>query len=272
MARQSKNKYSQDSSLKSEGKLIKIRQVITPKNFAQEQYLDSLRNSPLTIGAGPAGSGKTFVVSGVALEKLLAGEVRKIVLTRPVVEADENLGFLPGTLEEKLDPYLKPLFDAIEDHVGPTMAKKLLETGKIEIAPLAYMRGRTFNYSFVILDEAQNATTKQMKMFLTRIGEGSFYAINGDVTQSDLVPPKGVNRNEWEHGLEYAIRKLRGKSRNIQYVEFFNGDVVRSDLCKEVVNLLDSPDSRRESIDRNASTKPTRHSFSEPALLGRTEN
>jgi phosphate starvation-inducible PhoH-like protein len=271
MGRPSKNKYPQDTAPKAEGKMIKIRQVITPKNFAQEQYLDSLRNSPLTIGNGPAGSGKTFVVAGVALEKLLAGEVRKIILTRPVVEADESLGFLPGTLEEKLDPYLKPLFDAIEDHVGPTMAKKLLETQKIEIAPLAYMRGRTFNYSFVILDEAQNATAKQMKMFLTRIGEGSFYSVNGDVSQSDLMPPRGVDKKDWEHGLQYAIRKLRGKSRNINYVEFFNGDVVRSDLCKEVVGLLDSPDPRRESIDRNASTKPTRHSFSEPALLGRAE-
>jgi phosphate starvation-inducible PhoH-like protein len=268
MGRQSKNRYPQDE-IKYEGaKVIKLKQKLEPKNFAQEQYMDSLRGCPVTIGNGPAGSGKTFIVAGIALEKLLAGDVRKIILTRPVVEADEELGFLPGTLEQKLDPYLKPLFDAIEDHVGPTMAKKLLETQKIEIAPLAFMRGRTFNYSYVILDEAQNSTAKQMKMFLTRIGEGSYYSINGDLSQSDLTRPRDVAPEDWEHGLQYAIRKLRGKSRNIQCIEFFNGDVVRSELCKEVVDLLDSPDSRRESIERNA-TRPTRHSFSEPALLGK---
>jgi phosphate starvation-inducible PhoH-like protein len=267
-----KNRYPQDDEIKVEGAKIRLKQKIEAKNFAQEQYLDSLRGTSITVGNGPAGSGKTFLVSGVALEKLLSGDVRKIILTRPVVEADEELGFLPGTLEQKLDPYLKPLFDAIEDHVGPTMAKKLLETQRIEIAPLAFMRGRTFNFCYVILDEAQNATASQMKMFLTRIGEGSYYSVNGDVSQSDLKRPRDVRPEDWETGLQYAIRKLRGKSRNINYIEFFNGDVVRSDLCKEVVGLLDSPDPRRESIDRNASTKPTRHSFSEPVLLGKTEN
>ena len=228
---------------------IRIRHKIEPKSYSQELYLESLRTSPLTIGAGPAGSGKTFLVTAVALEKLLNREVDKIVITRPVVESDEKLGFLPGTLEEKLDPYLRPLYDAIEDHVGPTMAKRLLESGKIEIAPLAYMRGRTFNNCFVILDEAQNATVKQMKMFLTRLGFNTFACIDGDVSQSDLEAPRGLPAAEWEHGLSFAIRKLVGKSAMIQHINFTNKDIVRSDLCAEIVTLLDAPDERRLPID-----------------------
>lgn len=248
-----RNKYPQDAKTEG-GAKIKIRQPLTPQNFAQEMYLEALRNKPLTISNGPAGSGKTFLVTGVALEKLLANEVDKIVFTRPVVEADEELGFLPGTLEDKLDPYLRPLFDAVTDHVGPTMSKKILESGKIEIAPLAYMRGRTFNYTYVVLDEAQNATAKQMKMFLTRIGHGSFYSVNGDVTQSDLKIPRDVDKATWEHGLSYAIRKLAGRSENISYIEFFNKDVVRSDMCREVLTYLDAPDDRREQhIERKES-------------------
>lgn len=262
-----RNKYPQPAVKGEGGAKIKIRQQLVAQNFAQEMYLDALRNSPLTISNGPAGSGKTYLVVGVALEKLLSNEVDKIVFTRPVVEADEELGFLPGTLEDKLDPYLRPLFDAVEDHVGVTMAKKILESGKIEIAPLAYMRGRTFNHTFVVLDEAQNATAKQMKMFLTRIGEGSFYSVNGDISQSDLKIPRDVDKSTWEHGLTYAIRKLAGKSPNISYIEFFNKDVVRSDMCREVLTYLDAPDDRRVvSIDKE---KPLqrRHSFSEPAIL-----
>jgi phosphate starvation-inducible PhoH-like protein len=266
-----RNKYPQEAKAEG-GQKIKIRQQITPKNFAQEMYLESLRNKSVTISNGPAGSGKTFLVVGVALEKLLNNEVDKIVFTRPVVEADEELGFLPGTLEQKLDPYLKPLFDAVQDHLGPAMAKKILENGKIEIAPLAYMRGRTFNYTYVVLDEAQNATAKQMKMFLTRIGQGSFYSINGDISQSDLQIPRGVYKEDWEHGLSYAIRKLAGRSENISYIEFLNKDVVRSDMCKEVLTYLDAPDERRvPSIDKEKPL-PRRHSFSEPALFTGSEN
>lgn len=261
-----KNKYPQQP--KEEGGTgIRLKSQINPKNFAQEQYLESLRNSPITIANGPAGSGKTYLVTGVALEKLLTKQVDKIIFTRPVVESDEELGFLPGTLEQKLDPYLKPLFDAVQDHVGPMAAKKILESGVIEIAPLAYMRGRTFNRSYVVLDEAQNCTVKQMKMFLTRVGERSFYSVNGDVTQSDLKIPRDVAKDNWEHGLDYAIRKLAGKTPDIQYIEFYNQDVVRSKLCKTVVDLLDSPDDRRVHTDNKNQSKPKRHSFSEPALL-----
>jgi phosphate starvation-inducible protein PhoH and related proteins len=262
-----RNKYPQDAKAEG-GAKIKIRQPLVPQNFAQELYIESLRNKPVTISNGPAGSGKTYLVTGVALEKLLSNQVDKIVFTRPVVEADEELGFLPGTLEQKLDPYLKPLFDAVEDHIGPTMAKKILESGKIEIAPLAYMRGRTFNYAYVVLDEAQNSTAKQMKMFLTRMGRKSFFSINGDVSQSDLTVPRDVPKDQWEHGLAYAVRKLTGKTENISYIEFHHKDVVRSDMCREIVTLLDSPDDRRvPSIDKHETKPRTRHSFSEPALF-----
>lgn len=257
--RASKQRYPQDvSHAKVEGQVVKLKTRIVPKNAAQEIYIESLRNNPLTIANGPAGSAKTWLATGIALEKLISNEVSKIVLTRPVVEAEgENLGFLPGTLEQKLDPYLKPLFDAIEEFVGPVMAKKLLESGKIEIAPLAYMRGRTFNYSYLILDESQNSTAKQMKLFLTRVGEGSQYAINGDLGQCDLKPPRDHSPNvPWENGLAYAIRKLTGKDSDIQYVEFYQSDVVRSELCKKLVKLLDAPDNGREPIVNES--KPTR--------------
>lgn len=239
--RTKKQKYPPQKVL-HEGQPVHIKHQITAQNFSQELYLSALRESIVTLGLGPAGVGKTYIVTAVALEKLLAGDVKKIVLTRPVVEADESLGFLPGSLEEKLDPYLRPLFDAIQDHVGIQMAQRLLETKKIEIAPLAFMRGRTFNNSFVILDEAQNSTVKQMKMFLTRVGTNSIYSINGDLSQSDLQRPKNAGEN-WENGLQYAYRKLRGRDENISCVEFQNRDVVRSEIAKKIVALLDAPDN-----------------------------
>lgn len=249
---------------------IKIKHQIKPKNYSQELYIESLRESSITIGEGPAGAGKTFLVVAIALEKLLLNEVERIVLTRPVVEADEKLGFLPGTLKEKLDPYLLPLYDAIEDHVGPTMAKKLLDTGKIEIAPLAYMRGRTFNNCFVILDEAQNATVKQMKMFLTRIGYNSFYCIDGDTTQSDLQVPKGSSAGEFENGLQYAVRKLAGKSAYVRVIKFTQRDIVRSPQAAEIVALLESPDERREAIEKEK-PRMNGNSHASAALLARPQ-
>lgn len=245
-----KQKYPSQATV-VEGNNVRIRNRLTPKNYAQEMYVESLRNSPVTISNGPAGSGKTFLVTGVALEKLLSNEVQKIIFTRPVVEADESLGFLPGTLEQKLDPYLLPLFDAVKDHIGPTMAKKILDSEKIEIAPLAYMRGRTFHNAYVVLDEAQNCTAKQMKMFLTRIGENSYFSINGDVTQSDISPPRGVNKDEWENGLQFAVRKLAGRHEQISYIEFANADVVRSEMCATILKFIDSPDNRR-NIEEHA--------------------
>lgn len=252
MPRAKKNKYPPAGPVREcEGQPVRIKNQLKPKNYSQEMYLDSLREAPVTICAGPAGSGKTYLVTAVAVEKLLAGEVEKIVLTRPVVEAGENLGFLPGTLEEKLDPYLLPLMDAIKDHIGPMATKRLMELGKIEIAPLAFMRGRTFNKCFVILDEAQNSTTEQIKMFVTRMGYHSIFAINGDITQSDLEPPRGVNAKVWENGLEFVIRKLTGRDAKINFIEFQNRDVVRSEMVKRMLTLMDAPDERVSSeVDR----------------------
>lgn len=247
-----KQRYPQPVPEKAAGNQVKIRHQLKAKNFTQELYLESLNEQPLTICSGPAGSGKTYLVTSVAIQKLINNEVSKIILTRPVVEADEHLGFLPGTLEEKLDPYLLPLIDAIEDHIGPTMTKKLIEAGKIEVAPLAFMRGRTFNNAFVILDEAQNSTVGQMRMFVTRQGFDSIFAINGDVSQTDLQKPRDAGA-DWETGLQYIIRKLKGRDENISYIEFLNRDVVRSTMVQKILNLLDAPDPRKtvEKIGRN---------------------
>lgn len=243
MTAKRKQKYPQLVPSRSEGQTLKIRNQIKPKNYTQELCLESLREQPLTIVSGPAGSGKTFLITLVAIEKLISGAVDKVILTRPVVEAGEHLGFLPGTLEEKLDPYLLPLIDAIEDHIGPTMTKKLIEGGQIEVAPLAFMRGRTFNNAFVILDEAQNSTVEQMKMFVTRMGYESVFAINGDVSQSDLQKPKGAGP-EWENGLRFISRKLKGRDEKINFIEFQNRDVVRSHMVQRILTLLDSPEPK----------------------------
>ncbi len=249
-----KQKYPQPINEEGQAtKVIRLKNIPRPKNVSQEFYLDSLRSAILTLGTGPAGVGKSFLAMSIAVEKLLNNEVSRVVITRPVCEAGENLGFLPGTLEEKISPYLLPLLDALNDLVGPTMAKKLLDDKRIEFAPLAYMRGRTFNYSYVILDEAQNTTIEQMKLFVTRIGEGSQFVINGDASQSDL---HGVAEN----GLEWAVRKLGGgKSRNINLVEFRNSDSVRSTIVTEILHLIDSPEPR-------VSSRTSRHS-EEPSIL-----
>lgn len=239
---------------------LKFRPV--PKNESQRFYLESLRTAKLTIGTGPAGSGKSFIAMAVAVEKLLTNEVSKVVITRPVVEAGERLGFLPGTFEEKIAPYLLPLLDSLNDLVGPTMAKKLLDAGKIEFAPLAFMRGRTFNNCYVLLDEAQNTTIEQMKLFVTRIGEYSQFAVNGDSTQSDL---KDVHEN----GLDWIVRKLRGKSAEINVIEFSNHDVVRSEIVRTILQHLDTPDQRQTFADRRPAINGhvSRHDFSSPAIL-----
>lgn len=254
-----KQKYPTDSKSAQlhEGKTIRLRSVPQPKSTSQGYYIESLQTSDVTIGTGPAGSGKSFLAMSVAVKKLLDNEVQRVVITRPIVEAGESLGFLPGTFEEKISPYLLPLLDALNDLVGPTMAKKLLDDKKIEFAPLAYMRGRTFNNCYVILDEAQNTTIEQMKLFLTRIGNYSQFAVNGDVGQSDL---RGVPEN----GLEWAVRKLRGKIETIQVIEFGNSDVVRSEILAKMLKFLDSPDDRHVRVPR---TSASRHSFSAPAIL-----
>lgn len=232
-----KQKYPQPIS-EDGSKVIRLKFVPRPKNEAQRLYMESLESSTVTIGTGPAGAGKSFLAMSVAVGKLLNNEVSKVVITRPVCEAGESLGFLPGTLEEKIHPYLLPLLDALNDLVGPTMSKKLLEAGKIEFAPLAYMRGRTFNFSYVILDEAQNTTVEQMKLFITRIGEGSQFAVNGDASQSDL---RGIPEN----GLEWVVRKLAGKIPEISVIEFRNDDCVRSKIVQDILLHLDSPEPRK---------------------------
>lgn len=232
------------------GKIIRLKFNPSPKNESQRLYKQSLEDSTLTIGTGPAGSGKSFIAMSVAVSKLLSNEVSKVVITRPVCEAGEHLGFLPGTFEEKIAPYLLPLLDALQDLVGPTMAKKLLDDKRIEFAPLAFMRGRTFNFAYVILDEAQNTTPEQMKLFVTRIGEGSQFAINGDESQSDL---HGVPEN----GLQWITRKLSGVSRNINVVRFSNSDCVRSEIVKELLIHLDSPEPRQPRRSNGAPVTPS---------------
>lgn len=192
----------------------------------QQVYMDLMQESELVFAAGPAGTGKTYLAVAAAVRALRDGKVQRLVLTRPAVEAGENLGFLPGDLEEKIDPYLRPLFDALNDLLGPAATRRMRDMDMIEIAPLAFMRGRTFNDSFVILDEAQNATHVQMKMFLTRLGEGTRAVVTGDISQTDL--PKGRS------GLADAMHRLEGV-QGIGGVVFHRSDVQRSRLVERII-------------------------------------
>ena len=199
---------------------------LRPKTAGQKRYIDSIRTNTITFGIGPAGTGKTYLAMAMAVSALKRREVSRIVLARPVVEAGESLGFLPGTLEEKLDPYVRPLLDALFDMLDREKANSLIEQGMIEIAPLAFMRGRTFNDAFVILDEAQNTTPEQMKMFLTRLGFSSKYVITGDETQRDLLG---------EGGLDSARRILQG-IEGIAFIDLDRNDVVRHTLVARIVD------------------------------------
>ena len=201
--------------------------TIRAKNFGQLQYVKSVQKSDVVFGIGPAGTGKTFLAVVMAVQALREGQVKRIILTRPAVEAGENLGFLPGDLKEKVDPYLRPIYDALYAIYGREQTTRLLEREVIEVAPLAYMRGRTLDDAFVILDEAQNTTTAQMKMFLTRLGFGSKMIINGDETQVDL--PRGV-----KSGLRDAKQTLQGID-NINFVKFDAYDVVRHPLVADII-------------------------------------
>jgi phosphate starvation-inducible PhoH-like protein len=203
----------------------------------QEQYLRNILDHDITIGIGPAGTGKTFLAVACAVDALERSAVQRIVLTRPAVEAGERLGFLPGDLAQKVDPYLRPLYDALYDLMGFDRVTKAFERGALEIAPLAFMRGRTLNHAFVILDEAQNTTPEQMKMFLTRIGFGSRCVVNGDVSQVDL--PRGSTS-----GLVQAAEILR-KVRGIAFTRFTSADVVRHALVARIVEAYDAAQARQ---------------------------
>ena len=208
------------------------RRVISPKSVAQKAYLDAIRSYDIVFGIGPAGTGKTYLAMAMAIACHTKRQFKRIILTRPAVEAGEKLGFLPGTLFEKVNPYLRPLYDALHDMMDFDKASKLMERGVIEVAPLAFMRGRTLNDSFVILDEAQNTTSDQMKMFLTRLGFDSKAVITGDITQTDLPPGK-------VSGLVEAQEILRG-IQGIRFCYFGKDDVVRHPLVQEVIEAYES--------------------------------
>ncbi len=216
---------------------IKTRKrVIIPRTDNQARYIDALRTSELVFGLGPAGTGKTFLAVARAVEMLLAGDVERIVLSRPAVEAGERLGFLPGDMREKVDPYLRPIYDALYDTLGADLVEKRLAAGEIEVAPLAFMRGRTLSNSFVILDEGQNTTPVQMKMFLTRLGENSHMVVTGDLSQIDLPPGQ-------RSGLLDAVETLRDVN-GVTVHQFEQIDVVRHKLVGAIVRAYDLRDAR----------------------------
>ena len=211
---------------------------IKAKTVGQQHYMRAIQKNTITLGVGPAGTGKTYLAVAAAVAAFRERSVNRIILTRPAVEAGERLGFLPGDLQNKVDPYLRPLYDALYDMLGPETFQKYQERGSIEVAPLAYMRGRTLDDSFIILDEAQNTTKEQMKMFLTRLGFGSKIVITGDVTQIDLPGDK-------TSGLKDAIRVLEGV-KDIAICKLTSADVVRHALVQEIINAYEKADKKQE--------------------------
>jgi phosphate starvation-inducible protein PhoH and related proteins len=210
---------------------------IAPKGATQKAYVDLVRSNDIVFAVGPAGTGKTYLAMAFAVRALLDKQVRRIILTRPAVEAGERLGFLPGTLEEKVDPYLRPLYDALHDMIDAERLERFMADGTVEVAPLAFMRGRTLNDSFIVLDEAQNTTPEQMKMFLTRMGFGSKAVVTGDITQTDL--PRGQ-----KSGLRDALELVEG-IRGIGKVQFSDQDVVRHPLVAALIRAYDRRDRAR---------------------------
>ena len=214
--------------------------TIRPKTANQKRYVDAIEDHTITFGIGPAGTGKTYLAMAMAVAALQAKKINRIILTRPAVEAGESLGFLPGTLSEKIDPYLRPLFDALHDMIDIDTIPRLMQSGIIEVAPFAYMRGRTLNDAFVILDEAQNTTPEQMKMFLTRLGFGSKMVITGDVTQIDLP-------NSQKSGLK-VVRDILQEIDDIAFLELTAEDVVRHRLIGDIVKAYDKFDEARQGL------------------------
>ena len=233
-----------------------IKRMVQPRSINQSRYFEAIEECDMVFGVGPAGTGKTYLAVAMAASALLAKKVSRIILVRPAVEAGERLGFLPGTLQEKVDPYLRPLYDALYDLLEQDRVDKMLERNVIEVAPLAFMRGRTLNDAFIIMDEAQNTTSEQMKMFLTRLGSNSKAVITGDVTQIDLPNPK-------KSGLVEAIEILRGVD-GIRFCHFEDGDVVRHHLVQRVIRAYDSfgraqrelPLNLREGASAKSAAKP----------------
>jgi len=213
--------------------------TIRPKTLNQKRYVDAIDANTVVFGIGPAGTGKTYLAMAKAVQALQAKQVSRIVLTRPVVEAGERLGFLPGTLFDKIDPYLRPLYDALRDMVEPESIPRLMQSGTIEVAPLAYMRGRTLNDAFILLDEAQNTTPEQMKMFLTRLGFGAKVVVTGDVTQVDLP-------DEQRSGLR-VVREILGGLDDVYFAELTGHDVVRHRLVRDIVDAYDRWQAHQDS-------------------------
>jgi phosphate starvation-inducible PhoH-like protein len=215
------------------------KKQITPKTLNQKRYVEAIREHDIVVGIGPAGTGKSYLAMAMAVSALTRREVSRIILTRPAVEAGERLGFLPGDMYEKVHPYLRPLYDALYDMMEPEKAATMTERGAIEIAPLAYMRGRTLNDAFIVLDEAQNTTSEQMKMFLTRLGFNSRMVITGDITQVDLPSTRASGLIE----IQSVLKSIEG----IRFVYFTEKDVVRHELVSEIVRAYDEWGRRRET-------------------------
>jgi phosphate starvation-inducible protein PhoH and related proteins len=233
---------------------------VRPKTAGQKRYAEAIAQNIVTIGIGPAGSGKSYLAVALAVQALQAKQVARIILTRPAVEAGERLGFLPGDLMAKIDPYLRPLYDALYDMLEPEGAVKLIEKGTIEVAPLAFMRGRTLNNSFIILDEAQNTTPEQMKMFLTRIGFGSKAVITGDVTQVDLRGDKS--------GL-VGLERILGDIEGMEFVHLDRRDVVRHRIVADIVDAYEKAEARTGRSAHDAPFRPGGATISDDAADGR---
>ncbi len=232
--------------------------TIRPKTLNQKRYVDAIDNFTIVFGIGPAGTGKTYLAVAKAVQALQAKQVNRIVLTRPAVEAGERLGFLPGTLSDKIDPYLRPLLDALHDMVDPESIPRLMQAGTIEIAPLAYMRGRTLNDAFIILDEAQNTTAEQMKMFLTRLGFGSRVVVTGDVTQVDLP-------GSTQSGLR-VVRDILTDIDDVHFEQLTSADVVRHRLVGEIVDAYERWDARtQDARTQPAAATQGRRAMARPA-------
>ena len=240
------------AELLSQAILMSKGKSIRPKTLGQKEYVDAIDENTIVFGIGPAGTGKTYLAMAKAVQALQRKEVDRIILSRPAIEAGERLGFLPGTLTDKIDPYLRPLYDALNEMMDPELVPKLLASGTVEVAPLAYMRGRTLNNSFIVLDEAQNTTPEQMKMFLTRLGFGSKMVVTGDVTQVDL--PAGAS------GLQ-LVTKVLGDIDDIHFARLTSADVVRHTLVGQIVDAYTTYDAekQREKFER-AEKRDSAHS------------